>query len=206
MLSKSISSVSKVVTQEALEAVSAKLKNNIWAIPSRSSPNAEKLKDGAIQRMSVMPSRYDLQVKANTERVGFYKREELNERASRSFYLSSNPWDEQIYRTKIARIYHPQRKHVHNHPQNKQIGKHWVIEFESWGTYKSPLMFFTSATRDTYSKHTMKVPTLSSAIKTCEMMGWGFDILYPQQRWHTKKNYSDNFAYKGKPSEEEQYD
>ena len=48
MLSKSISSVSKAVTQEALEAVSAKLENNIWAIASRSSPNAEKLKDGAI--------------------------------------------------------------------------------------------------------------------------------------------------------------
>ncbi len=57
--------------------------------------------------MSVLPSRLDLQVKANSEKVGFYKREELNERSSRSFYITSNPWDDQIYKTKIARIYHP---------------------------------------------------------------------------------------------------
>ena len=49
-MSKNITMLSKAVTQEALEAVSAKLQNNIWAIPSRSSPNAAKLVDGAIQR------------------------------------------------------------------------------------------------------------------------------------------------------------
>ncbi len=97
-MSKNITAVSKVVTQEALEAVSQKLVNNVWAIPSRQTPNAEKLLDGAIQRMSVLPDRYDLQVKANTEKVGFYKRAEVNERASRSFYIHSNPWDAQIYR------------------------------------------------------------------------------------------------------------
>ena len=47
-MSKNITAVSKVVTQEALEAVSQKLAGNIWAVPSRSSPNAAKLKDGAI--------------------------------------------------------------------------------------------------------------------------------------------------------------
>lgn len=203
-MSKSI--LSKVVTQEALEAVSQKLTNNIWAMPSRSAPNAEKLIDGAIQRASVLPDRYNLQFSANKEKVGMYKREELNERASRSFYLHSNPWDFMLYRSKIARIYHPQKKHVHNHPANKTLGKYWVIEFESWGTYKSPLHFHTSATRDTYSKHQMKVQTLSAAIKTCEMMGWGYDILYPNQRWHTKKSYSDNFTWKGKAENEEAYD
>ena len=106
-MSKSISAISRVVTQEALEAVSLKLKDNIWAIPSRSSPNAAKLIDGAIQRMSVVPDRHSLQVKCNSDKVGFYKREELNERASRSFYIHSNPWDNNAYRTKIARIYHP---------------------------------------------------------------------------------------------------
>jgi ETC complex I subunit conserved region len=154
----------------------------------------------------VQPDRHALQVAANPEKIGFYKREELNEVASRSAYIHSNPWDMQIYRSKIARIYHPQKKHVHNHPNNKNIGKHWVIEFESWGTYKSPLNFFTSGTRDTYSKHAIKVPTLTAAIKTCEMMGWGFDILYPQQRWHTKKSYSDNFSWKGNPKDEPSYD
>ena len=133
-------------------------------MPSAASPNAEKLKDGAIQRMSVSPDRDARHVKVNTDKVGFYKRAELNERASGSAYIHSTPWEGQFYRQKIARIYHPQRKHVHNHPTNKQIGKHWVIEFESWGNYKSPLMHWTSATQDTFSKVSMKVGSLSAAV------------------------------------------
>ena len=79
----------------------------MWAIPSRLSPNAEKLKDGAIQRMSVSPDRYSLHVKENTDKVGFYKREELNERTSRFMYLNSTPFETYWYRNKVARIYHP---------------------------------------------------------------------------------------------------
>ena len=88
-----------------MEAVSQKLSQNIWAIPSLSSPNAEKLKDGAIQRMSVTPDRYNLHVKMNPNKIGFYKREELNERASSKDHLYSNWWDANQYRSKIARIY-----------------------------------------------------------------------------------------------------
>jgi len=69
-MSKSISAVSRVVTQEALEAVSSKLLNNVWAMPSRLSPNAAKLVDGAIQRISVLPDRNNLHVKSNVEKVG----------------------------------------------------------------------------------------------------------------------------------------
>jgi hypothetical protein len=38
------------------------------------------------------------------------------------------------------------------------------------------------------------------------MMGWGYDILYPNHKWHTKKNYSDNFVWKGNPTEIHEYD
>ncbi len=107
-MSKNITAVSKVVTQEALEAITSKLTNNVWAVSSRLSPNAEKLKDGAIQRMSVVPDSSALHVKVNTEKVGFYKRAELNEKTSRSGYIHSNVWEDNIdFRTKIARIYFP---------------------------------------------------------------------------------------------------
>ena len=37
--------------------------------------------------------------------------------------------------------------------------------------------------------------------------GWGYDIMYPTNwKWHTKKNYVDNFAWKGHPTPEENYD
>ena len=47
-------------------------------------------------------------------------------------------------------------KHVHKVPNNKERDKTWTIEFESWGTYKSPLMGWTSGTQDTMTKVSAK--------------------------------------------------
>jgi hypothetical protein len=105
-MSKSISAISKVVTQEALEVVSQKLTHNVWARPSRSNPNAEHLKDGAVQRISVSPSQHALHIKTNPNKIGFYKREELTERASMGAFTASQVnEDPNIYRKKIARVY-----------------------------------------------------------------------------------------------------
>ena len=43
-----VTAVSRVVKAETAVALSQKLEGNVWAQPSRCSPNAEKLKDGAI--------------------------------------------------------------------------------------------------------------------------------------------------------------
>ncbi len=89
-----ISAVSTVAKPEAVAVLNQKLDSNIWATPSRRSPNGEQLKDGAIQRASVMTSGDELRfVKANPDGVGFYKREELNVRASSGSVVWSNPWD-----------------------------------------------------------------------------------------------------------------
>ena len=86
-------------------------------------------------------------------------------------------------------------------------GKYWAIEFPSEGTYKSPLMGWTSASHDTFSNTQVRFGKLQDAVATCIASGWGYDIMYPtNQRWHVKKNYSDNFAYKGEPPEREAYD
>ena len=42
-MQKNITAVSKVVTQEALEAVTQKLQGNIWAVTTRLTPNAALL-------------------------------------------------------------------------------------------------------------------------------------------------------------------
>lgn len=107
---------------------------------------------------------------------------------------------------RIARIYHNQKKHVHCHPANKNVGKHWVVDFQVDAQYKSTLMNWTSASTDAFSKTKMHLGSLNAAIMLCEQMGWGYDVVYPHQRWHTKKNYADNFMWKGKPSDEVQYD
>ena len=67
-------------------------------------------------------------------------------------------------------------------------------------------MLWTSATTDSYAKHSIKVPNVTTAVEYCEKMGWGYDILYPQTRWHTKKSYADNFLWKGNAKEEQSYD
>ena len=62
----------------------------------------------------------------------------------------------------------PQKKHVHNHPANKEIGKYWVIDFDTESTFKSPLMNWTSASDDPfYSKGDnlqMAFPSVNSAV------------------------------------------
>ena len=49
-----------------------------------------------------------------------------------------------------------QKKHVHNHPYDKNVGKYWYISFDNWGSYKSPLMGWTNGTQDPWNAHTIK--------------------------------------------------
>ena len=101
-----ISAVSSVAKPEAAAVLTQKLDMNVWAQPSRKSPNAEQLKDGAIQRMSVSTGGEALRyVKANPDGIGFYKREDLSTLASGGSFTWSSPWDTQLQRYKIARIF-----------------------------------------------------------------------------------------------------
>ena len=125
--------------------------------------------------------------------------------------ISTDPFiDYARYQNKIARIYMPQKKHVHNHAADKTMGKYWVIEFDTESTFKSPLMQWTSASNDLfYSKGDnmqMRFPDVQTAVQYAKMMGWGYDVMYPKFKYHTKKNYSDNFKYKGEPKPEHDYD
>ena len=82
---QAVTAISRVVKEETAAALTQKLTGNVWATPSRTSPNGAKLQDGAIQRASVSTQGDALMyVKANEAGVGFYKREELNTKASNS--------------------------------------------------------------------------------------------------------------------------
>lgn len=53
----------------------------------------------------------------------------------------------------------------------------------------------------------MRFGHLKDAVSYCQAMGWGMDIQYPTNwRWHTRKVYAENFAWKGYPTAQEQYD
>ena len=112
MLSKggqnAVTALSRAVNAETQVAVQKALERNVWATPSRGSPNAERLKDGAIQRMSVTDQGAKLRnVSANPDGIGFYKREELNVKAGPGSYVWSAPWEDQTKRYRVCRIYMP---------------------------------------------------------------------------------------------------
>ena len=197
-------------------AIAARLENNPHAVVSRDHPNAEKLADGAVQRGSVMANNDEVRYTSqNPNKIGSYKRAEVNRMVERENIWSS-PWDDGARcRNKVCRIYMPQSKHLHCHPTNKQYGKYWALDFATDGHYKSPLMGWTRGSQDPYSfmcspyqsmnMHN-KFAKLADAVSFCEGMGWGYDILHPQLRWHVQKNYSDNFKWKGNPKPEIDYD
>ena len=93
-------------------------------------------------------------MKVNTDKVGVTKRPHQGVSSSGSAMSTTDPWTNFVkFQNRVARIYMPQRKHVHCHPADKTIGNYWVIDFETTSTYKSPLMGWTSASTDPfYSK------------------------------------------------------
>jgi hypothetical protein len=188
---------------------------NTHAQVTRLHPNADKLIDGAIQRASVSATSDELRyVSQNPKGLGSYKRAEQNSKCSAREKLWTNPWDGQRHRNKICRIYLPQKKHLHCHPTNKQIGKYWAIDFPNTGSFKSNLMGWGRQydpyallcnPYQTNAMH-MKFGKLSDAVAFTESMGWGYDVSHPKYRYHVKKNYADNFKFKGHPAVVPEYD
>ena len=60
--------------------------------------------------------------------------------------------------------------------------------------------------QDPYSAYSIPVNNLDAAIDYCESHGWGYDVMLPRFKYHTRKNYADNFDFKGEPVEEEEED
>ena len=95
---------------------------------------------------------------------------------------------------------------MHCHTTNKTPGHGWTIDFGAWGHHKSPLMAWSKGTQDTFYNVQMSFGRLGDAIAYAETMGWGYDVMHPKYRWHTKKDYAANFKWKGEAKPEEAYD
>lgn len=67
-------------------------------------------------------------------------------------------------------------------------------------------MGWTAGTQDTYNKVHIAFGRLQDATSYARKMGWGLDVQFPHYRWHSKKNYADNFRWKGNPTNDEAYD
>ena len=151
-------------------------------------------------------------VSQNKKGIGFYQRPAMNTLAGASGYTTSCVWDGQHNRYRVARIYMPQKKHLHCHPTNKTHGNYWTLELENWGSFRSPLMGWGRGSLDPLSNSKTATNVifgkLSDAVAFAQQHGYGLDVSFPKkhQRWYTKKNYADNFVWKGDPKQEESYD
>ena len=52
----------------------------------------------------------------------------------------------------------------------------------------------------------MRFPDVQTAVQYAKMMGWGYDVMYPKFKYHSRKVYAENFKYKGEPKPEHDYD
>ena len=95
---------------------------------------------------------------------------------------------------------------MHCHPTNKLDGVGWEISFGGWGNHKCDLMAQSRGTHDTFSNLAISFPRLHDAVCYAKAMGWGYDIMHPTSRWHTKKDYASNFKWKGPAKPVEDYD
>jgi len=78
----------------------------------------------------------------------------------------------------------------------------WVIQYERQGIWKNPNMGWTY-TSDTQSRRPVFFKELEEALAYCRELGLGYEINYPRFRYHSRKNYGDNFKWRGNPKEDD---
>ena len=118
-----MSIANRVINKNSVSALQNAMKMNVYCHDSRFSPNGSKLVDGAIQRRSVQPNQNELAFSRNTDKVGVTKRPDVSTLAGGAGGLLGDPKiDFARWQNRVARIYMPQRKHVHCHSADKTIG------------------------------------------------------------------------------------
>ena len=197
-----MSAVRKVISKESLAALDREL---ISKVTSNRAASALTVPTADSQSKAILPQQTsDLNISVNPKRMGYLKEWDLGPSSSASMALWWQPFDRlREHRQRVGRIYQPAIRHVQSTPRKKR-GDDWHIEFESWGTYKSPLMHWGRASQDPQSRHIIVASSLQGAINYCIYYGWGYDVLLPRHRWHQRKSYADNFKWKGPPKEREE--
>lgn len=152
--------------------------------------NLNALSTGVHQRINILPK--DLTLAGNKKRIGTYNPNILDQNVN-------NTWVESTPRffTRTVRIFMPDINRMHNVP-SLTSGESWCIQYERIGVWKNPCMGWTYV-NDNQSKRLVKLGSLEEAIAYCKQLGLGYEIDYPHFRYHTKKNYGDNFKWKGLP-------
>jgi len=158
--------------------------------------NYLKLADGINQSKAVLPP--DPTMPGNKKKIGFFHAN-LYDTAVETFVDFHEKPD---LLTRKVTISLRDTSHMHNVPVLHD-GYHWCIQHERQGIWKTPWMGWTFVSDD-YSKRLSKFGSLDHAISYCRRQGLDFEVKYPHFRPHAKKNYGDNFKWKGNPKSKEE--
>jgi hypothetical protein len=129
----------------------------------------------------------------NKEIIGINKRVETGPRAdgSAQWYLAEHHWK---YR---AIIYQGDFNHMQSTPMTRR--GFWQIIVENTGFYRSNAMHWSRNTDNAFrnwgNRYEMAFNDINTAISIAEGKGWGIDVVYPHERYHSQKAYADNFTY-----------
>lgn len=188
----------------SLKAKDPKRANNIRplfnSLTHYTSANTSKLANGIRQRDNILPAT-PLQQEENG--IGYYQPNVITDAYGSSMTnhdsLSLMPVK---LRERHCRIFVPADNHMHYTPVVSK-GKKWAIQFERQALYKTPNMGWTFSD-DTFSSGQLGneikyFDSLEECIDFCRHIGVAYDIKYPRRRYVAKKDYADNFVWKGEP-------
>jgi len=135
----------------------------------------------------------------NKKKIGFFHANPYDTAVSANNWLDAEP----NWLTRQVKISLPDTNHMHNVPVLDQ-GYRWTVQWERVGTYKKSDMGWNYV-NDTQSKRTIKFRKLEDCLVYCRSMGLAYEVSYPHFRYHTKKNYGDNFKWKGHPKTDDDF-
>jgi len=166
----------------------SKVTQLVHKIPEKAGGNLLKLKEGVLERKHILPKR--VSYSENPKKIGLYQPNILDSKVL-NLWVDQKP-DFTELNVKIIKVTTSSMNQVPMIPHSDC----WYVQYERQSVYKEPMSGWTFVD-DNFSKRDIKFETLERAVDYCRNLGLGYTVEYPHYRYHTKKNYAENFKWKG---------
>lgn len=153
--------------------------------------NAYQIWNAYQQRKNVEPEKS--LISENPQRIGVSHRPEIS---SETLGTTSYLMTEQSMNRRV-RIYFGSFNHMQSTPVVSNGG--WNIQLEPLGHHRSFGMQNGRCGEDPFyrwgDRHEITFANVESAISQSTHFNYGYDVIYPHERYHVQKSYADNFNF-----------
>jgi len=153
--------------------------------------NSSNMTPGIMQRLNVQPD--DLLLSKNKNRIGIH----IN--GGRNYALAgdwANLPDSDMIGRKIC-IFQKEQNQMQSTPYISY--RNYVMEIEKTGFSRSHAMLWGFCSNDPYhrwgDRGEINFPNMDAAYFYARSIGSEVDMIYPHERYHETKSYTDNFRY-----------